>query len=81
MKNLTGLDLFYEFKKKYDQAELENLNDLINNAESIKDFDQHKEEINNLDTLIEALLDVKDEMSAMVIEAENAWKQSRSTAE
>ena len=69
------------FKKKYDQAELENLNDLINNAESIKDFDQHKEEINNLDTLIEALLDVKDEMSAMVIEAENAWKQSRSTAE
>ncbi len=77
----TGLDLFYEFKKKYDQAELENLNDLINNAESIKDFDQHKEEINNLDTLIEALLDVKDEMSAVVIEAENAWKQSRSTAE
>jgi cell fate (sporulation/competence/biofilm development) regulator YmcA (YheA/YmcA/DUF963 family) len=77
----TGLDLFYEFKKKYDQAELENLNDLINNAESIKDFDQHKEEINNPDTLIEALLDVKDEMSAMVIEAENAWKQSRSTAE
>ena len=75
------MDLFYEFKKKYDQAELENLNDLINNAESIKDFDQHKEEINNLDTLIEALLDVKDEMSAVVIEAENAWKQSRSTAE
>ena len=80
MKNLTGLDLFYEFKKKYDQAELENLNDLINNAESIKDFDQHKEEINNLDTLIEALLDVKDEMSAVVREAEDAWQRSHSTA-
>ncbi len=74
----TGWDLFYGFKKKYDQAELEDLNDLINNAESINGFDQHKEEIDNLNTLIESLLDVKDEMSAVVREAEDAWQRSRS---
>ena len=74
----TGCDLFYGFKKKYGQAELEDLNDLINNAESINGFDQHKEEIDNLNTLIESLLDVKDEMSAVVREAEDAWQKSRS---
>jgi hypothetical protein len=77
----TGQSIFYAYKKKHEQANLENLNDLRNNAESIKDFDPHREEIKNLATLIETLSVAKDEMSDAVMIVENAWKESHSTVE